>query len=428
LSRRWVLPVTAVVIAGLLLGGLPLRDRLLAERKESGLREVELAKLPPLGAAGLLLIGGFRGVAVDILWLHVIALHEKREYDEERSLINLITDLQPYYISVWVFQAWNIAYNISVEYPLPEDQWKRVEDGIAFLKKGLALNPASGDLYFYLGMMYRDKVHQNPYFEEAMERDLGENNFEAAAECFRRAREFGGVQTFAPRVVDSGVYHSDFARALQILQRARLTDTDNLTFPPEALRKAEPFIEKCREETAGLNKRWPSDAAFELYPARIDLLLYDGYLLDVDKVLTEGRCSDESIARARKVLDRALAELAKYTPKYRNTYSEQVIRVKSDDVYTHIPSIIVNVVRELVGGSSSGPAEWRQAVQLFDRADSELQRVPASARSAGDYKVLSMVVPQWRGTLQEMIRKHELQQKPPAATTPRDARGKSLSE
>jgi tetratricopeptide (TPR) repeat protein len=417
LSRRWVLPVTVVVIAGLLLGALPLRDRLLAERRESGLKEVELGKLPPLGAAGLLLIGGFRGVAVDILWLRVIALHDKREYDEERSLIELITALQPYYISVWVFQAWIIAYNISVEYPLPEDQWKQVKDGIAFLRRGLALNPASGDLYFYLGMMYRDKVHQNPYFEDAMERELGENNFESAAEFFKRARELGGVQTFAPRVVDSGVFHSYFARTLQILQRSELTD--NLTFTPEAARKAEPFIEKCREETAGLRKRYPSDAAFELYPARIDLVLYDAYLEQVDKILTAGRCSDESLARARKVLDRALAELAKYTPKYRNTYSEQVIRVRNEDVYTHIPSIIVNVVRELVSGSSAGPAEWRQGLQLFERAASELKRVPASEQSAGDYKVLSMVVPTWKAKLEDMIRKHDVQQKPLAPTAPK---------
>lgn len=414
--------MTVVVIAGLLLGGLPLKERLLRERRETGLAEVEISKLPALGTAGLLLIGGFRGIAVDILWLDVISLHEQREYDEERSLIDLITQLQPYYISVWVFQAWNIAYNISVQYPQPAEQWKRVKDGLAFLKRGIALNPGSGDLYFYLGMMYLDKVHQNRYFEVAMERDLGENNFEAAAACFRRARELGGVQTFAPFVVDTQVFHSYFARALQILQRAELTD--NLIFSPETLGKAEPFIEKCREETAGLQKRWPTDDTPQGYPARIDLIFCDGYLEQVDKILTEGRCSDESIARARLVLDRALAELAKYTPKYRNTHSEAIIRIKSEDAYVRIPSAIVNVVREILGSSSAGPAEWRQVLHLFDGAENELKKVPILEQSGTDYRVLTRLVPEWRAVVEEMLRKHELEQKAPAGTTPRDIRGK----
>jgi len=410
LTRRWVLPVTVVLIAGLLLAALPVRDRLLEERRKSGLKELDLSKVPPLGAAGILLLGGFRGVAVDILWIRVLTLHQDRRYDEEIGLIELITRLQPYYISVWVFQAWNIAYNISVQYPSPSDQWERVKYGIDFLKRGLALNPNNGDLYFYLGLMYRDKVHQNAYFEQAMERELGENNFESAAEYFKRARELGGVQTFAPRVVDSGVFHAYLSRTQQILERAELTD--NLTFPAETLRRAQTFIDKCREESEGLQKRWPADAAFELFPARIDLVLCDGWLLQVDKILASGRSSDESLARARKVLDKALAELANYRPKYQNTHSEQVIRNRTVDAYTRIPLGIVHCVRELVNAPSAGPAEWREGVRLLGRAESELNGVPPSVASYRDCVLLRAALLEWRTAIEDLIRKHELQGKP----------------
>ena len=404
MRRRWFVPVTVVLIVGLLLAGLPLRARLLQKRRETGLRELELDKLPPLGAAGLLLLGGFRGVAVDILWLRVIALHQDRRYEEERSLIELITRLQPFYISVWAWQAWNIAYNISVQYPDPADQWKWVRNGIDFLKEGIKINPASGDLYFYLAIMYRDKVSQNPYFELACERDLGVNNFEEAAKFFDRARKLGGVQTFHPRVVDSGVFHAYLARVRQILGWSELTG--ELNFTPETLKKAETFIDRCREENRGLVTRWPTDAAFEMFPARVELVFADGYLKQIDKLLYEGGFSGASIDRARKVLDKTLAEIAKYRPRYEPTRSEQVIRNKTSDAYSRIPWALLRRASEVTSKPFAGLREWRQARELLRAAQEELKRVPPSAREARDVQVLNTVVPQGLKSLEELIEKH----------------------
>ena len=80
MRSRWSAGIIVVLIAGLLLAGPVLSGRLRLERERRGLEEVNLAELPPLGAASLLLLGGFRGVAVDILWIRVIALHERRKY------------------------------------------------------------------------------------------------------------------------------------------------------------------------------------------------------------------------------------------------------------------------------------------------------------------------------------------------------------
>jgi hypothetical protein len=221
------------------------------------------------------------------------------------------------------------------------------------------------------------------------------------------------VQTFAPRVVDSGVFHAYLSRTQQILQRAELTG--DLAFPAETLKQAQVFIDQCRQECDGLQKRWPADAAFELFPARVDLVLCDGYLLQVDKILAKGRCSDESLARARKVLDKALAELAKYSPTYRNTHSEQVVRNRTGDACTRIPWAIVNTVRELINGPSAGPAEWREGVRLLGRAESELKNTPLSVESYGDYQALRATVPRWQAAIEELIRRHELQRTPGSA-------------
>ena len=394
--------MVVILVAGLLAAGVPVRERLLSERRRTGLRGVDLDKLPPLGAAGLLLLGGFRGVAVDILWLRVISLHQQRQYEEERSLIELITRLQPYYISVWVFQAWNIAYNISVQYPDAADQWQWVRNGIDFLKEGLRLNPRSGDLHFYLAVLHRDKVSQNHYFEDAMERELGVNNFEEAARYFDRARTLGGVQTFHMRVVDSGVFHAWLARVQQVLRRADLTPT--LDFAPRTLARAEPFIRKCREESEGLAKRWPRDAAFVMFPARVDVVLADGYMDQINRVLTDGKFSDAAIARARRLRDKAVAELDKHHPKYKGSSSELAFTNKTSDAYGRLPWALVRRAGDVMRKPFAGPVEWKRAHWLLIRADEELKGLPQRGQASRDVQALRDIVPQWLKMLNALMK------------------------
>jgi hypothetical protein len=445
LPRGWFLPVTAVLIAGLLLGGLPARKRLLEARRAHGLQEVELSKLPPLGAASLLLLGGFRGVAVDVLWLRVIALHQKREYEEERSLIELITRLQPYTGGVWVWQAWNIAYNISVQYPEPSDQWVWIKNGVEFLKGGLELNPCDANLWFTLGHIFRDKMSQDAYFPSACERDLEVNNFEEGAEYFKRARSIcfyvmilrGGeaadnpafqrqmekdlglssfadaedffrkarqvkeLENFHARVPDGDVFHCRLARVQQILERAELTSA--LAFSPETLKEAEVSIQLCREESKGLLERWPGDGAFMMFPARIDLAFCDGYTSQAETALVEGRFSDAAFTRARKILDKALAQLAHYRPKYEKTDSRQVVDNKTVEAYVCLPRLVVRRVLALVDRPFAGPAEWREGLRLLQMAQRQLDVVPVGLRGAADIRLFSAVVPDIRQGIEQRL-------------------------
>src|SRR5260370_36745283 len=63
----------------------------------------------------LFLLGGFRGIVADLLWLR--AEENKRDHDWDRlgTTVDLITNLQPPFLSIWTIQRWNRRYHVSVD-------------------------------------------------------------------------------------------------------------------------------------------------------------------------------------------------------------------------------------------------------------------------------------------------------------------------
>ena len=60
------------------------------------------------------------------------------------QLADWITKLQPHFVTVWVHQAWNMAYNISIKFTDPADRWNWVRRGIELLRdEGCAITPTS---------------------------------------------------------------------------------------------------------------------------------------------------------------------------------------------------------------------------------------------------------------------------------------------
>ena len=388
MKRRWPVVVMVLLIVGLLLAGPEVADRLHRVRETTQMKGLRISDLDTLGAAGVLLLGGFRGIAVDVLWLRIIYLHQQREYAGERALIELLLKMQPDHKAVWVFQAWNIAYNISVQFPDPTEQWKWIKDGITFLEKGIELNPESGDLLFTMGWFYRNKIAQNPYFEWALEKESGINNYEEGALWFDRARKAPEpCGTFAPRVVDSAVFQCYIARAEQILFRARLND--DLSFPRRALEHADEFIRKARFEvegdadTQGLIERsrdeqGRTDAAFEAFPVRLDLHLAQGYINELHKTLNVGNFTDAAFTRTEKVLDMALAEMAKYRPKYWDSSNRWVLRHKYEDAWLAIPGMALQrFILEMDMGNVTG------ARRVLEKADLYINQAETGLKAAG---------------------------------------------
>ncbi len=146
----------------------------------------------PTESIPLLLMGGLRGIAVDFLWARAIARNEEKKYYELLTINNLIAKLQPNFPAVWIFQAWNMAYNIAHEWDAPQNKWKWIHNGLNFAKKGAMKNPDSGDLFFELGYMYLHLFDERffkhaAYFREQLQKEDGEDNYEASLYWLRRS-------------------------------------------------------------------------------------------------------------------------------------------------------------------------------------------------------------------------------------------------
>lgn len=121
--------------------------------------ETNLKKLPPEIVFTTVLLGGFRGILVDLLWLRAMRLQEDGKYFELVQLSDWIGLLEPYLPSVWKFNAWNLSYNVSVEFPTGEERWNWIYQGIKLLRdKALKYLPDSGQIYKELSWIHFHKI------------------------------------------------------------------------------------------------------------------------------------------------------------------------------------------------------------------------------------------------------------------------------
>jgi hypothetical protein len=106
----------------------------------------------------LALLGGARGVAANVLWTRAEELKREQDWDRMKTTVDLITKLQPHFLSVWTFQGWNLAYNVSVEWDAPEDKYEWIKKGIQFLQDGVKKNRRSPDLVWDTAWTYYHKI------------------------------------------------------------------------------------------------------------------------------------------------------------------------------------------------------------------------------------------------------------------------------
>ena len=115
--------------------------------------------LPPKYALASALLGSFRGVAVDALWFRIERLKQQGKFNEANTLAQWITTLQPRFPQVWGFQAWNLAYNVSVKTNTPTERYDWVSKGIRLLRdEGIPKNRQSIRLYRELAWIFFHKM------------------------------------------------------------------------------------------------------------------------------------------------------------------------------------------------------------------------------------------------------------------------------
>lgn len=104
-------------------------------------------------------LGGFRGLISEALWIRADRLQQQGRYFELAQLADWITALDPKATKSWVFNSWNLAYNISAMLPDYDARTHWVFRGIDLLEnKAIPVNPTAASLYYELGFNYQFKI------------------------------------------------------------------------------------------------------------------------------------------------------------------------------------------------------------------------------------------------------------------------------
>ena len=134
----------------------------MAHQGEARQRDLGEAAIGQVDAGGfmmkLFLLGGFRGIVANYLWVRAEENKRDHDWDRLKSTVDLITKLQPHFLSIWTFQGWNLAYNVSVEWDAPEDKYEWIKQGIKFVQEGVSKNKRSPDLVWDVAWFYYHKL------------------------------------------------------------------------------------------------------------------------------------------------------------------------------------------------------------------------------------------------------------------------------
>lgn len=135
---------------------------------------------PPSPMAELVVagLGGFRGIAAEVIWFRADRLWDEGRYSELAQLASWLTFLEPHTPEIWSYSAWNLAYNVSVAMSMPADRWRWVKAGLRLLlDDGLRLNPSDPLLYKELSDMFRQKLGMDidscaPYYRAQWKKEI----------------------------------------------------------------------------------------------------------------------------------------------------------------------------------------------------------------------------------------------------------------
>uniref|UniRef100_A0A7C2JY30 IRE (Iron responsive element) n=1 Tax=Schlesneria paludicola TaxID=360056 RepID=A0A7C2JY30_9PLAN len=210
------------------------------QRAKLDLGESNLGELDPSGSAMNLVLLGLRGVAANILWVQAEEQKNHKDWAQMRATTESIIRLQPHFVKVWEYNAWNLAYNVSAEWDAVSDRYFWVKEGGKFLQKGVARNRMAPDLYWHVGNIYGKKIglsdearyfrrffrqDPDPRFNGGIDPDWNDedkDNYLVAKDWFGRANDVEAEKKMRQTIQDLSIFRSyparaqlDYASALQ---------------------------------------------------------------------------------------------------------------------------------------------------------------------------------------------------------------------
>ena len=125
---------------------------------EHPLSQASLGEIDPASETMKLATLGLRGVAVNLLWEKANYYKMTEDWTNLTATLEQLAKLQPNFITFWKFQAWNLTYNVSVEFDDYHDRYSFVRRGIEFLKEGEKYNRDNPHLLWDLGWFIGQKI------------------------------------------------------------------------------------------------------------------------------------------------------------------------------------------------------------------------------------------------------------------------------
>ena len=191
-----------------------------------------------------------RSLLINYFWIRADTLKMEGQYFDAIQLARAICALQPNLPTVWDFQAWNMAYNISIAMPNPPERWHWIESAVKLLRdEGLQALPRSPKLYYSLGYIFGDKIGRNI---DEFHRD------------YKQRLAFEMMDIFGP-----GILSNEKLRQMASLPRAwqEVTADPNIAELTGKLIAAEPRFDNVQDLLQGLINVpiSPTDYAPELH-------------------------------------------------------------------------------------------------------------------------------------------------------------------
>ena len=127
-------------------------------RDRYGLSQTQLGEIDPTSETIKLATFGLRGVAALVLWEKANDYRMKEDWANFSAALNQIIKVEPHFISVWIHQAWNMSYNVSVEFDDYHERYRWVIKGINYLKEGIGYNKFEPRLLWETGWVIAQKI------------------------------------------------------------------------------------------------------------------------------------------------------------------------------------------------------------------------------------------------------------------------------
>lgn len=112
------------------------------EAKVNNLHTASTGDIDLGGSITRYMLVSFRGPLTCGLWWEAEEAKIRHDFDKMELAIRALTKLQPHYKKPWQYQAWNLAYNVAVEFDSIADKYFFVTKGVRWLVDGERINRA----------------------------------------------------------------------------------------------------------------------------------------------------------------------------------------------------------------------------------------------------------------------------------------------